>query len=442
MVSSSSSAVHSQKLSTVVPGAVTGDEVVHELGNMDLVMKQHYLRGVYLFKGSDAIEGLGIIALKEPMFAMLNVFYPVAGRIRRSESGRPFIRCNDSGVRIIEAKCDKTIDEWLLESQTEQYYSLDFQLVTDKVLGPDLPFSPSVYIQFTRFKCGGMAIGFSWAHVLGDAVSATTCINLWGQLLSKKKTPAQAEAEAQQVKDMINKATTKSTPDETPISLPVKQLPPVGDYWLSPSDHPMGTFSFQISSSKMKDMQLDTSFEVLSALIWKCLASIREGSREPHLVTICRSSSSNSEKKPGVLSNDQMITSVHCESSLSKIGISELAELIDKERVDQKKQIEDLVDSETGEPNFILYGANLTFVDLEQVDFYGLEINGQKPVHVNFKIDGVGSEGVVLVLPGTKKNINNASGDGEAAGRMVTVMLPEDEISKLKEVLKIEWNIV
>ena len=139
----SSSEVHSHKLSSVVPGAVTGDEVIHELSNMDLAMKLHYLRTVYFFKASEVIEGLGILKLKEPIFAMLNFFYLVAGRIRRTESGRPFIRCNDSGVRVIEAQCDKTIDEWL----ESEHSSLDGQLAADKVLGPDLPFAPLVYIQ-------------------------------------------------------------------------------------------------------------------------------------------------------------------------------------------------------------------------------------------------------------------------------------------------------
>ena len=49
--------------------------------------------------------------------------------------------------------------------------------------------------------------------------------------------------------------------------------------------------------------------------------------------------------------------------------------------------------------NFIMDGANLTFVNLEEADFYGMELKGQKPVHVSYFIDGVGDEGVVLVTP-------------------------------------------
>ncbi|KAH7672017.1 Transferase protein [Dioscorea alata] len=409
--------VHSHKLSSVVPGAVTGDEVIHELTNMDLAMKLHYLRTVYFFKANEVIEGLGIFKLKEPLFLMLNVFYPVAGRIRRTDSGRPFIRCNDSGVRIIEAQCDKTINEFL----EIEHSSVDGQFAADKVLGPDLGFSPLVYIQLTRFKCGGMAVGLSWAHILGDAISATNSINMWGQFLTKNKSPTDQNIPKIQPK-RINNLSTKLT-SATPNTL-IKQVPPVEDHWVCPTNHhQMATFSFQISSPSL------SSFESLSALIWKCLAKIRQG-REPHLVTVCRSIPA--EKKTGlVLSNDQFITSVHCESSLSKIDVSELAQLIAEARVDKKKEIEELIDSESGEPSFIFYGANLTFVDLENVEFYGLEIKGQKPVHVSFKIDGVGDEGLVLVLP---------AGDGE--GKKVTAILPEDDILKLREVLEIEWNVV
>ena len=136
------SLIYGIKLSTVGPGRVNGQDVVHEPTNMDLAMKLHYLRGVYYFR-SHAIEGLTIMYIKEPMFTWFNHFYTTCGRFRRSHSGRPYIKCDDCGARFIEAHCVKTLDEWL-EMKDD---SLQKLLVSNQVIGPELPFSPLVLLQ-------------------------------------------------------------------------------------------------------------------------------------------------------------------------------------------------------------------------------------------------------------------------------------------------------
>ncbi|KAL6128395.1 hypothetical protein ACLB2K_071750 [Fragaria x ananassa] len=101
----------SMRLSSVVPATVTAEEhKVHELTNMDLALKLHYIKGVYYFS---RVEGVTSYDLKKPMFQLLQLYFPAVGRIRRSENGWPFIKCNDSGVRIVEARCDQTVNEWL-----------------------------------------------------------------------------------------------------------------------------------------------------------------------------------------------------------------------------------------------------------------------------------------------------------------------------------------
>lgn len=137
--------VYGHKQSTVVPASVTG-EVSHDLTNMDLAMKLHYLRGIYYLKKSEIVEQLTILKMKEPMFPWLDMYYQISGRIRQPEEPgcRPFVKCNDCGVRIIEAKCNVTLDEWLDDKES---LSRCTHLVPSKVLGPQLYFSPLTYIQ-------------------------------------------------------------------------------------------------------------------------------------------------------------------------------------------------------------------------------------------------------------------------------------------------------
>lgn len=112
---------------------------------------------------------------------------------------------------------------------------------------------------------------------------------------------------------------------------------------------------------------------------------------------------------------------------------SELAGLIKNsimEDNDERKMVEDAMDKENGVADFVIYGGNLTFVNLEEAKFYGFECKGQLPVSVSCFIDGVGDEGAVLVLP--------ASGGGtiDGSSRTVTLILPENEVKQLKSELK------
>ncbi|KAJ8467204.1 hypothetical protein OPV22_029756 [Ensete ventricosum] len=430
-VNSDAAAVYGHKLSTVVPGSVSGETVVHELADMDLVMKLHYVRTVYYFQQSETVDGLTIVDLKKPMFRWLTSYYPVTGRIRRTEAGRPLVKCNDCGVRIVEANCCRTLEEWLQVPHSARWRPL----VPDKVLGPDLRFSPMVYVQFTKFQCGGMAIGYSWSHVLGDPVAGTNCINLWGQLLAGNPPPKSLLPHS--ARTPTARPARQPPVSATPLS--VKQVEPAGDLWLIADACKMATDSITITESRLKHLQSEKlnsvpAFEMISALFWHCLASVRRGGREPRVVTICRHKPR--AKKCAELSNEQMISTVSTShASPADLDLAELALLVSKQKVDETTLVEESIDGDGGKPDFVVYGANLTFVDMEGVDLSGLDIKGEKPVQVDSVIDGVGDEGAVLVFP------QGADAGGGSKGPAAVLILPEDQILKLREVLKREFDM-
>jgi hypothetical protein len=150
-------AVHGHRLSTVVPSSVTETES-YELAEPDLAFRLHYLRGVYYYAAGETVRGVTTKVLKDPMFPWLDAYYPVAGRVRRpaddaaapaeqqpdqEAARRPYVKCNDCGVRIVEAQCDRDLDEWLRDGAVDRVT----QLCYDKVLGPELFFSPLLYVQ-------------------------------------------------------------------------------------------------------------------------------------------------------------------------------------------------------------------------------------------------------------------------------------------------------
>lgn len=439
MVSSNpESRVSGIRLSSVVPAKDTGNQD-YELKNIDLAMKLHYIKGVYFFN-SEAVRGLTIFDLKKPMFQLLEIFYTASGRIRRSETtgaasaSRPFIKCNDGGVRIVEAFCDdQTIEEWL----AMDHDSRDDCLAYGCVLGPDLAFSPLVFVQFTWFKCGGMSLGLSWAHILGDPFSASAFISMWAQIMAGRVPP----------KSLHEPEPKKSeTETESPASesvagklYPIKRVDPVEDHWQIPNNCNMKTHTFEFTAKQLDQMASNlcdrgireaaaaSHFEVISATVWKLLAKAREDSG-PRVVTICRY---NGNRENKMASNDMVLSTVEVDFNVSKSDVGELSMLI----ADKRKNVEEKIVSESSD--LIMYGANLTFVDMEEADVYGLKLQGQKPVYVNYGINGVGEQGVVLVLPGPEEE----SVRGRDRGSTVTVVLHENQLGKLMNELNREWNL-
>ncbi|KAG9129714.1 hypothetical protein Leryth_015421 [Lithospermum erythrorhizon] len=437
------SLIYDVALSSVVPASITGEYKTHEFTNMDLAMKLHYINGVYFFQDSEIIKGLTISELKLPMFKLLEIYYPVSGRIRKDEDknyGRPFIKCNDSGVRIVEANCSKTIDQFLALSLNDCV--LNDQLVYHQVLGPDLGFSPLVLVQFTRFKCGGMSVGLSWSHVIGDAFSASDFINMWGQILAGQMPPNSIDATTK------TEFTNAQSVGKSSISFALKKIEPVGDKWSISNNCNMKKCTFHISSKKMnnllskiteKSSSIDKfdPFEVISAVFWISLAKVR-GELEPNIVTLCKKGSNNARKKvPIPISNSQMISIVKSADSsrIAETDVLELAKILAEKSVDETDLIEELVGEHRG-GDFIVYGTNLTFVSMEELNIYGLELKGNKPDFGNYSFSGVGDEGVVMVLPGAE---NNTEKDGN--GRIVNVILPGDQLASLKDELLKEWDI-
>lgn len=271
--------------------------------------------------------------------------------------------------------------------------------------------------QITNFKCGGLALGFSWAHLIGDVPSAVTCFNKWAQILSSKKPEAT-------VLTPLNKPLQGQSPAAA-VAAPrsVKQVGPIEDHWLVPAGRDMACYSFHVRDAVLKKLQQQGrhnaaagTFELVSALVWQTVAKIRGGDVDS--VTVVRTGAAARSGKS--LANEMTVGYVaSAGSSPAKTDVAELAALLAKNVVDETAAVAAF------QGDVLVYGgAHLTLVDMEQVDVYALEIKGLRPVHVEYGMDGVGEEGAVLVQP-----------DADGRGRLVTAVLPRDEIDSLRAAL-------
>ncbi|GKV36030.1 hypothetical protein SLEP1_g44210 [Rubroshorea leprosula] len=414
--------VYNIQLSSVGPGHVTVPDAVHHLRSMDLAMKLHYIKGVYWFS-SQAVGGLSIKNISEATFSWFDEYYMTCGRLTRSEGRRPYIKCNDCGARFVEAQCDKTVDEWL---GMEDFTSCNDLLVYHKPIGPELSFSPLIFLQATMFKCGGMSLGLSWPHILGDAFSASEFINRLGHYIAglSLNEPPKLPKTPSKSKKRDNPAQSVKQP------LSVKRVNPVGDLWVTETNCKMETISLHISPAQLSNLQSKISgenrndFECLCAIIWQCIAKFR-GEFEPQIVTIFKKGPSN-QTGDWVPRNAQIISTVQAYFSVKEAGLTKLEVLLAERGKDEISEIEEVVERDNGVSDFVAYGARLTFVNLVDADMYGFELNGEKPKMVYYSLQGVGDEGAVVVLPA---RLEDSSG---GKGRIVTVTLPKDEVLKLE----------
>ncbi|XP_057773321.1 protein ECERIFERUM 2-like [Salvia miltiorrhiza] len=411
------------KLSTVVPASITGEDKNHQLSDLDLAFKLHYITSVHFF-GADAAAELTIHDLKKPMFPCLQLYYPICGRLRRHDApapARPYVKCNDSGVRVVEATCAKTVAEWLAAVHGGDHHRL---LVYDQpILAHDFGFTPLVFLQLTKFQCGGLCVGLRWAHILGDAFSASEFLNMWGKFMANETTPRQ----------LLTAPANPPHPSPPSSLSAVKLLDPIGDDWLAPNSSKMQTHSFHITQTQLSDLLAKYKaepFQIISAILWKSMAKIRG----TNIITVCRNTKNHDKNDHEMPSNARhLIGVVEAETSsvIAEADILEISKLIADKFFDQTGMIQKQMEEGKGLLDFVVYGANLTFLDLEGVDLYGLQLKGRRPLLGSISIRGVGDEGAVVV-----------AADASGGGRLVNVILPEDHIHHLKNDLRLDWDIV
>ncbi|CAA0836062.1 Shikimate O-hydroxycinnamoyltransferase [Striga hermonthica] len=136
-----------------------------------------HTRTLYFYRFTGRPNFFDSKVLKESLAQALVDFYPVAGRLRLDENDRKEIICNNEGVLFVEAEANGEMDELG-----------EFGPRPKLGLAPSVDYSkgistyPLFLVQVTRFKCGGVCLGFAYEHNLSDGYSAIHFINTWSDL--------------------------------------------------------------------------------------------------------------------------------------------------------------------------------------------------------------------------------------------------------------------
>ncbi|KAE8702431.1 FAD/NAD(P)-binding oxidoreductase family protein isoform 1 [Hibiscus syriacus] len=118
-------------------------------------------------------ETLGIALMEQPM---------ICGRLRKGEKNKQQLEIvsNDSGIRLIEARIQIKLSEFLESKQRED---VEAQLVFWKDIDEHNPqFSPLFYVQVTNFECCGYSIGISCSILLTDLLLKKGFLKTWADI--------------------------------------------------------------------------------------------------------------------------------------------------------------------------------------------------------------------------------------------------------------------
>ncbi|KAI3991879.1 hypothetical protein MKX01_012824 [Papaver californicum] len=153
--------------------------------NIDRIFTKH-VQTVYFFKRPTLAEGFSACSgdffnstvLKDGLSKALVTYYPIAGRLKRNESGRFEIDCTGEGVIFIEAETDSCITDLGDFTPNEQL----MPLVPSLGNNDDISSYPPFLVQVTHFKCGAVCLSTSISHTVADGVSSINFINTWSDL--------------------------------------------------------------------------------------------------------------------------------------------------------------------------------------------------------------------------------------------------------------------
>ncbi|KAK7384729.1 hypothetical protein VNO78_30430 [Psophocarpus tetragonolobus] len=412
---------------TVVSTKAVEPRKYFPLSVLDRHMENNHIKMVYYYQTSGEVE-LGEVTkkLRETLSEMLTHFPIVTGRLMRNERGHWKIKCNDAGVRVVEAKAKGSVEGWLTNLHREK----ELQLVHWEDMYHKPYYWSTFYVQLTEFEEGGLAIGLSCVHLLADLTCAALFMKAWAEVSMGNKMvipplfhplppprPRNRNPNNQPHMELIHHYKSLI---EKPISMNEARYTTIS---LGFSDSMV-----QACMSMAQPKGPITPFEVLAALFWVSLSKVKGLKNGLIDMSICLDMRKVLGLDLGFFGNCMVYNKVHvegnnCKFSQAVSAISNVVAKMDTEGV--MDLIEWLENSDVSSPT-LMNGHNLVCVSSEGVNPYlDLFQDWFKPIHVSYYMEPVLGEGQVLILPGSP-------GEGPLS-RVAMLTLKEEEAIKLCE---------
>lgn len=275
----------------IAPAKASGQGALLEVSTFDLMQKRDvmpYLQRVAFYPASNHTStSAQIQGLKTALSLLLVDFYPFAGRLLISQAS-PFIHCNDAGVEFCEASVDAPLHD-IDHSQSCAAFFPEFIKRGSYETASPHHHVPLLSIQVTKFKCGGMCIAWSFDHILGDGNSLWHFIAAWaeickGQQISHPPYHARDfEKSHAQLKSLNAKLSTIASPfsyrfNDMSVGVIARSF--------KFSAKQIENFKSIASTTQLSGKKFST-YEVLSAHIWRAITRARDIPNKTRKIGYC-----------------------------------------------------------------------------------------------------------------------------------------------------------
>ncbi|XP_062212386.1 protein ECERIFERUM 26-like [Phragmites australis] len=401
----------------------------HALSPLDNAMERHTVHVVLYLRAAPG--GLDREQLKESLSEVLSLYPAMTGRLTRGcgadggSSGAAavdgpaqrgwVVKCNDAGVRMVDARVAATLDEWLATATGDE----EMDLLYYEPMGPQPYIWSPFYVQLTEFADKSYALGLSCTHIHNDPTAAALFFHAWAAAHRRTTSPYPPFLHSPAF------AVSPASPPPPPPLLAVKSstAAPATDAAAMSS----ATFHFPASAVRALLSSLEhgtTPFAALAALFWLRVANAADGERELTLALDFR------KRMHAPLPMAYFGSAVYVARARADLasGMPAVAAALDRHVAGvPEEELWAAVEwlharqQQDGEP-FQMYGPELTCMALDHVPMYGAEFEaGAPPVRVSCRVGGAAGEGLVIVLP--------AAEGGEA--RDVVVTLPAEATARI-----------
>ncbi|KAL3498812.1 hypothetical protein ACH5RR_041544 [Cinchona calisaya] len=278
----------------IKPSSPTPDHLkIFKLSFLDQLPPPLYQTLLYYYRTDDYEKSINPSEfskrLQESLSLLLTRFYPLAGRISRTESVIDSINCQDQGVQYRETRLDCQIKEFLREAYED--INLLTLLAPRKIIEDvdDLVLAPLVGVQVSNFSCGALVLAVQILHIVADGFTAFTFTSEWAKI-SKFEMMSK-------LSNSVNFDEVGSILPTIDISRKIKPFSPHGPEVKTVTKR----FMFdEATISRLKDEVMitnsssflerqPTKVEVVTAFIWRSLihaAQARHGYLRPSLTSL------------------------------------------------------------------------------------------------------------------------------------------------------------
>lgn len=240
---------------------------------------QFYRHGPSM-KGRDPVK-----LIREALAQTLVFYYPFAGRLKEGPGRKLFVDCTGDGVMFIEADADVTLEQFGQALQPP-FPCLE-ELLYDVPGSGGVLDCPLLLIQVTRLTCGGFIFALRLNHTMSDAAGLVQFMSAVGQITRGASLPSIAPVWH---RELLN---AREPPCVTCKHHEYDQVPDTKGTIIPLDDMVHRSFFFgpqEVSILRKlvpPHLRKGSTFEVLTACLWRCRTSALQPDPEEEVRVIC-----------------------------------------------------------------------------------------------------------------------------------------------------------